>query len=77
MQENSYNLNRKVYSSILNEILKKSCNNEIFFIDIYNFLDRINMKKIMPYILRDLKEIGITIIFGRTSTELKDFTVLR
>lgn len=59
------------YENILREILKLGDydNNEIWFLDIYNYLERINQKEIMPYVLKDIKKTGLSIIFNRVTSE--------
>jgi hypothetical protein len=65
------------YKEILNEIFAKADleNKEILFIEIYDYLEKINKKELMPFLLKDLKKLGLEIIFSRVYTDYKDLTV--
>jgi hypothetical protein len=71
-----HNLN-KSYKEILDEILTKADleNKEVWFMDVYNYLEKINKKDLMPIVLKDLKKLGLEIILNKVHAEYKDFTV--
>jgi hypothetical protein len=69
------NIKNNEYLKILNEILKKVDDNEIFFMDIYNYLEYVNNKRTMPFLLVDLEKLGITVIFNRISSESRNLNI--
>jgi hypothetical protein len=67
----------ETYKKILDEILINADfeNKEIWFMDIYNYLEKINKKELMPLILNDLKKLGLKVILNKTYSEFKNFTI--
>lgn len=65
------------YQKILDEIMKKADfeNKEIWFMDIYNYLEKINKKDLMPFLLKDLKKLGLEIILNKMHIDYTDYTI--
>ncbi|MFA5258882.1 MAG: hypothetical protein WC979_05930 [Candidatus Pacearchaeota archaeon] len=72
--QNNYNSS---YEEILDKILTKADieNKEMWFMDVYDYLEKINKKELMPFLLKDLKKLGLEIVFSRVYTDYQDLTV--
>ncbi|MDP2926460.1 MAG: hypothetical protein Q8N99_08840 [Nanoarchaeota archaeon] len=63
------------YKIILDNISNKAGidDMDIWFLDIYDYLEKIKKQDLMPYVLNDLKKMGFEIIFNKTFFKYGDY----